>query len=59
MTLIPTHGLRWNNGVLEQRYIDTGGRNEIWRPVPSVQENAAPRSGKEPVDVREFVKTLS
>lgn len=58
MTLIPTGGLRWNNGVLEQRFTDTGGHKEIWRPVPSVQANAAPRSGNEPVDVREFVKPL-
>lgn len=35
-TLIPTHGLRWNNGILEMRFTKTNGYTEVWRPVPVV-----------------------
>lgn len=38
-TLIPSHGLRWNNGVLEQRYTKTNGYTEVWKPVPVVPRN--------------------
>lgn len=36
MNLIPTHGLRWNFGVLEQRFLRTNGSTEVWVPVPDV-----------------------
>lgn len=32
--LIPTHGLRWNGNVLEQRFLGLGGSPEYWVPVP-------------------------
>lgn len=38
MTLIPTHGLRWNFGVLEQRFLRTNGSTEVWVPVPDVRK---------------------
>jgi hypothetical protein len=34
--LIPTHGLRWNGGILEQRFLGLGGSPEYWVPVPSL-----------------------
>lgn len=36
--LIPTHGLRWNGGILEQRYLGLGGMPEYWIPVPDQQK---------------------
>jgi hypothetical protein len=35
--LIPTHGLRWNFGVLEQRYLKLDGSTEVWLPVPDTK----------------------
>lgn len=36
MKLIPTHGLRWCAGVLQQRFLGTAGSTEVWVPVPTV-----------------------
>lgn len=29
--------MRWNYGVLEQRYLKTDGSTVVWVPVPGVQ----------------------
>lgn len=39
MALIPTPGLRWNNGVLEERYVTSHSGQEIWKAVPIVPRN--------------------
>jgi hypothetical protein len=45
MTLVPTHGLRWNGDVLEQRFTSTSGNTEYWIPVPKInQPKGIPRA---------------
>lgn len=39
MALIPTHGLRWNNGVLEQMFQMSHSGGEMWKAVPNVPRN--------------------